>query len=209
MASPAENVFNQAEFQLKKQNNFEELIEKSDQLFNTPQESFKAIPLGGQIILDNYAASDDTEMTVVVRHEEERAGADYKHGEVLMISGRLQKGRSEATIPMYKVKITQPRTDGGSLQHHLAILVADPEQATGYHPLALVEQSILNRNTENVQVRGSARVGYDIFDAHSQLTELDMQELREKGLYIDPRSTEMLQEVGDILNKAVEASRDK
>ena len=127
----------------------------------------------------------------------------------LLISGRLVSGGdSSEKMNMYRVQTMTPNTDGGQLEPHYEIAVADCDAQGGYRPILLIEQDY--SWTRPIAVKGSARVNFDVFHSHSVLSEEALTSLHETGIYEDPHAKDMIAEVQELLQRAAtEAAKKK
>lgn len=203
MTSPGENAFNQAEQQQNEQDKARELLDQRGNLTGNI-EAFLDAQLNRETVqIPNYEASDGHALDVDITAKNV-GSSNTTHVHSIQINGKLHNDRLAVQMPMYKINKVQVFSDGGTNQPIYEILAADPDQETGYKPLALIEQEILGSNTSgttNLRVYG--RPSRDMKDSHTQLSPLDMQELKKTGIWVDPRGQDMLAEVQDILGQTL------
>lgn len=184
-----------------------DLAAEREKLIGNIPNALDALPAGSSVAIEHITTRDGDSLGINVTNQHveiTRASRARKHprDEVLIIDGNLtnETGEKSATFPMYKVMRIIPGTDSGYQSPHFDISVADGE--AGYTPVALVMQSILDRQDETIY-RGSPRTSVHggVFDESvAQLSPEALSELQETGLYVNPDAQAQLDEVNSILD---------
>lgn len=202
MHSPAERTFEQAQQKLDDKEYNRQLMERRGKILGNIVAAARIVKGARthEVVVPDYGKNDEESLAPNIRY-------NSRHGSIsrgptlenLIINGELERSNGlKQKLPMYRIGLLTPNTDSGIGKPMYEISVHDPEVKAQYQPLALIEQTILDRD-EGPIVKPYTYLDRDYFGVHGQLSPSEMAELQTTGIYVNPHGEAMLDEVQSIL----------
>src|SRR5437870_5086249 len=116
MLNSAASILEAAQTKIDQQQNYEALLNKREALVGNIDDAFEAVPYRKSVIFEGYNQDGIDTVDLVVTHEI-HARSNHANIDYLDIAGRLRREgvNQPVNFPMYRVGMTAPNTDGGTL----------------------------------------------------------------------------------------------